>query len=85
MKAWEFLYFAKSFVLRDCAGAETRPQRSWPESGNMHSPTQEPHKCVTSSLSGGLDLPILDSSTVSQLRNLNNVFWLILELKEWTD
>ena len=75
MKAGEVWYFAKSYVLQGCSRAEARPWRSWLESRNIPSPTQEPHKCVNLSLSGGLDPSILDSSGIFKLSNLNNLFW----------
>ena len=42
--------------------------------------TQEPYKCVNSSLSAGLDLSIVDSSVLFKLRNLNNLFWNLKDL-----
>lgn len=75
MKAREVSYFAESYILQGCSRAEARPWRSWLESRNIPSPTEEPHKCVNSSLSGGLDLSILDSSGIFKLSNLDNPFW----------
>lgn len=64
MKAREIRYFAKSFIPRGCDRSEIDPRDPDSSLGTAHSPAQEPHKCVNSSLASRLDLSIPNISGI---------------------